>query len=49
MTSLPVPTTSFLTRRWALLAVRTLLLLILAFGVLVTFTAGEEARPMLDP
>jgi hypothetical protein len=46
MTSL---TASFLTHRWALLAVLTLILLLLAFAVLLTLSAGVDARPMLDP
>jgi hypothetical protein len=49
MTSLTAVTASFLTHRWTLLAVLTLILLLLAFGVLLTLSAGVDARPMLDP
>jgi hypothetical protein len=49
MTSLIAVTASFVTRRWALLALLTLILLTLAFGMLLTFSAGVDARPMLDP
>jgi hypothetical protein len=49
MTSLTAVIASFVTHRWTLLAMLSLFLLILAFGVLLTLSAGVDARPMMDP